>query len=95
MIRSPLVILLDEPTSGLDPLIRDRVRICLRDHAQRSLIMVTSHSFHEIEGLADQACILVEGKIAMPITPLAQIESLESVYKDSLARAYENQPPTP
>ena len=95
LIHSPRFLFLDEPTSGLDPLIRDKVRHCLLRAASEALVMVSSHSFHEMQGLASQVCILVDGRIAAPLVAMATVPCLETLYRESLFRAMTTAPTSP
>jgi len=64
LIGAPSALVLDEPTTGLD---RDGVRwlwSLLRDEARRGCaILVSSHALHELEAVADEVAILVEGRL--------------------------------
>ena len=62
LLASPQVLLLDEPTSSLDPAQRERV---LADRARRRRarrrVLVATHHWDELSGLADRTLELVEG----------------------------------
>lgn len=61
---SPAVLMLDEPTAGLDPLassiLKDKIRSART--AQRTVI-VTSHVMSELEELADDVALVVDGEL--------------------------------
>lgn len=60
----PAVVILDEPTAGLDPIasgiLKDRIRT---ERARGKTIILTSHVLSEIEQLADDVTVLVDGAV--------------------------------
>lgn len=60
----PALVILDEPTVGLDPVaagvLKDKVR---RSTAEGMTVVLTSHILSEVEELADDVVVLVEGTI--------------------------------
>jgi ABC-2 type transport system ATP-binding protein len=65
LLASPQVLLLDEPTSSLDPEQRERVWRIARDVAERGgAVLVATHHWEELAGLADRTLELVEGRLA-------------------------------
>lgn len=63
-MASPQVLLLDEPTSGLDPLGQNRfVQLVLEEKRRGATILLSSHSFEEVERTCDRAAILRGGRI--------------------------------
>lgn len=64
LMHDPEVLLLDEPTSGLDPLMQHRfVSLIKEEKAAGKTILMSSHSFEEIERTCDRAGIIREGKL--------------------------------
>jgi Cu-processing system ATP-binding protein len=61
----PPVVILDEPTAGLDPvacgILKDRVRA---ERARGKTIVLTSHVLSEVEQLADDVAVLVDGAVS-------------------------------
>lgn len=60
------VVLLDEPTSGLDPLARDELYDLLREVRSRRpdlCLLLSSHLFDDVHGVADETVILGDGQI--------------------------------
>ena len=71
MFETPLLIL-DEPTLGLDPQVTFYLKKLIREKkAEGKTILFTSHVMAEVEELADQMALLVEGKIYTVISPEA------------------------
>jgi ABC-2 type transport system ATP-binding protein len=65
LLSSPNVLLLDEPTSSLDPAQRERVWRIARDVAAGGgAVLVATHHWEELAGLADRTLELVEGRLA-------------------------------
>lgn len=63
-MHDPKVLLLDEPTSGLDPLMQKEFAKLIRDEkAKGKTILMSSHSFEEIERTCDRAGIIRQGNL--------------------------------
>jgi Cu-processing system ATP-binding protein len=62
---APQLLILDEPTAGLDPLsssvLKDKI---LAERGAGKTVMVTSHIMNELEELADDVAIMLEGSMA-------------------------------
>ena len=66
LIHAPQVLLLDEPTRSLDPLAAGEFRRFLREDVvsrQGTTLLIASHSFAEVEELADRVALLDTGKL--------------------------------
>jgi ABC-2 type transport system ATP-binding protein len=64
MMHDPAVLLLDEPSSGLDPLMQSRfVSLIQEEKAAGITILMSSHSFDEIERTCDRAGIIRNGRL--------------------------------
>ena len=58
------VIILDEPTTGLDPLMRATfLDIIRREHEKGKTILMSSHSFEELESTCDKVALISDGRI--------------------------------
>jgi Cu-processing system ATP-binding protein len=61
---APSVLMLDEPTAGLDPVassaLKDKI---LKVRAEHRTVIVTSHVMSELEELADDVALLVDGSL--------------------------------
>jgi ABC-2 type transport system ATP-binding protein len=64
IINKPDLLLLDEPLNSLDPAIRVMVKNRLRQLRDGGkLVLISSHSLHEIEDLCDSVIIIRNGRI--------------------------------
>ncbi len=59
----PELLVLDEPLSGLDPLMRDEFLAGMLGQAEETTILISSHEWHEIEGLATHVAYIAAGKL--------------------------------
>jgi ABC-2 type transport system ATP-binding protein len=63
-MHDPQVLLLDEPTSGLDPLMQKIfTELILEEQSRGKTILMSSHSFEEIERTCDRAGIIRQGEL--------------------------------
>ena len=67
LAHSPDLLILDEPTSGLDPIIReDFLESVLQSHSCKGrTILFSSHHVDDVERVADEVGILVDGRFAV------------------------------
>lgn len=58
------IIILDEPTTGLDPLMRATfLEIIEEEHRRGKTILMSSHSFDELEKTCDRVALINDGRI--------------------------------
>lgn len=63
-MHDPKVLILDEPTSGLDPLMQKTfAELILEEKAKGKTILMSSHSFEEIERTCDRVGIIRRGNL--------------------------------
>jgi len=63
-MHDPEVLILDEPTSGLDPLMQTKfIELILNEKKLGKTILMSSHSFEEIERTCDRALIIKQGEL--------------------------------
>lgn len=63
-MHDPQVLVLDEPTSGLDPLMQKIFAdLVIEEKAKGKTILMSSHSFEEIEKTCDRVGIIREGDL--------------------------------
>ncbi len=59
------IIILDEPTTGLDPLMRATfLDIIKEEHEKGKTILMSSHSFEELESTCNKVALISDGRIA-------------------------------
>lgn len=69
----PALLVLDEPTAGLDPVASGILKDRLLDERRRGhTVVLTSHLLGEIEDLADDIVLLLEGRVRF-LGPLRQL----------------------
>jgi ABC-2 type transport system ATP-binding protein len=63
-MHDPKVLILDEPTSGLDPLMQRRfAELIIEEKAKGKTVLMSSHSFEEIERTCDRVGIIRQGDL--------------------------------
>ncbi|MFZ3589533.1 ABC transporter ATP-binding protein [Bacillus sp. DJP31] len=63
-MHNPQVLILDEPTSGLDPLMQKVfIDLILAEREKGKTILMSSHSFQEIERTCDRVGVIKDGRI--------------------------------
>lgn len=63
-MHSPQTLILDEPTSGLDPLMQSKFVSLIQDEKkQGKTIIMSSHSFEEVERTCDRVGIIKQGRL--------------------------------
>lgn len=63
-MHDPRVLILDEPTSGLDPLMQKTFAdLILTEKSKGKTILMSSHSFEEIERTCDRVGIIRQGEL--------------------------------
>ncbi len=63
-MHDPKILILDEPTSGLDPLMqRQFIELIEEEKRKGKTILMSSHSFAEIDRTCDRVGIIKDGKI--------------------------------
>lgn len=65
VIHNPQVIILDEPGVGLDPAQSNQMRELIRQLAQNSSVIFSSHILSDIETTCSRVAILHQGKIVL------------------------------
>ena len=91
IIHQPRLLILDEPTVGLDPTQIVEIRELIRNLAQQSTILFSTHILPEVEMLCDRAIILMNGEIRADarLTELAGAADAVLVLETAAARLEE------
>lgn len=63
ILANPEIVLLDEPTAGLDPANARQIRHLMRELAETSLVIVSSHNLLELQDLIDSVGVIVGGEL--------------------------------
>jgi ABC-2 type transport system ATP-binding protein len=64
IVHDPAVLVLDEPTNGLDPVQIQAIRELIRELANHTTILLSTHILQEVEAVCDRVVVLIEGKVA-------------------------------
>ncbi|MUN36804.1 ABC transporter ATP-binding protein [Actinomadura litoris] len=76
LLHDPPVVFLDEPTIGMDVVVKEQVRLLLRDQVERrgQTVLLTTHDMTEVERLAERVVLINHGHIVLDGT-LAEIRT--------------------
>lgn len=84
-LGSSRVVLMDEPTSDMDPLTRSMVyRTIDQLLLQQRAVVLTCHSFSEIQDISQRVGILQQGRLSANTTPAELSAQYEGFYSVSL-----------
>lgn len=77
-MHDPEVLILDEPTSGLDPLMQNIfVELINEEKEKGKTILMSSHSFAEVNRTSDRVGIIKDGKIVA----IEKVQRLQSIQR--------------
>ncbi len=80
-MQEPDILILDEPTSGLDPLMQNEfIKLISEEKEKGKTVLMSSHSFEEIEKTCDRAAIIKQGEIAAVENISTLKESKQKIY---------------
>ena len=89
-MHDPGVLILDEPTSGLDPLMQNRfIRLIQHEKKKGTTILMSSHSFEEVERTCDRVGIIRAGELAALDSVASLKAERHKIYQVSFATAKE------
>ncbi|MEE9411817.1 MAG: ABC transporter ATP-binding protein [Methylococcales bacterium] len=65
ILAEPEILILDEPTNGLDPSQIENMRELVRELAQTSTVIISTHVLQEVSAVCDRVLILKQGELAL------------------------------
>jgi ABC-2 type transport system ATP-binding protein len=65
ILHEPDIVILDEPTNGLDPTQILHMRELIRELAETSTVIVSTHILQEVQAVCDRVLILRAGKLVV------------------------------
>jgi len=71
LVNQPDILLLDEPTAGIDPEQVVEIRALIKELAQRSTVVFSSHILSEVSQLCRRVIIINRGELLAVDTPQA------------------------
>lgn len=65
LLHNPKVLFLDEPTIGLDVLVKEKIRVAIKEMNRKynTTVILTTHDMADIENLCSRIIIIDEGSI--------------------------------
>lgn len=80
LLHNPEVLYLDEPTIGLDLVVKDNIRVAIREMNRRyqTTVVLTTHDLGDIEELCNRILIIDKGKIIYDGT-IAKIKEIYGI----------------
>jgi ABC-2 type transport system ATP-binding protein len=63
ILHRPKILILDEPTVGLDPTQIVQIRNLLKELAQYSTVLFSTHILPEVEALCDRVLVIMNGEL--------------------------------
>jgi ABC-2 type transport system ATP-binding protein len=64
--RQPELLILDEPSEGLDPIgVEQLLEVLVAQCSKGTAIFFSSHQIEEVERIADQVCIVEQGRLLL------------------------------
>jgi len=67
--RQPSLLILDEPSEGLDPIGVEQLLECLvAQSSEGTSVFFSSHQIEEVERIADQVCIVDQGRLLLDLS---------------------------
>ena len=79
LLNHPGILLLDEPLSGLDPEQVVSVRKIIKNAAEESIVLISSHNLKELEQISSRIFIMNKGRIEAQ-TEISDDFNLEEFY---------------
>lgn len=81
LLNDPEILVLDEPTAGVDPQERIRIRNYISMISEGRIVILATHIVSDVEAVANEICLIGNGKIIKNGTPGQLIQDVsEKVY---------------
>lgn len=77
ILHQPDILILDEPTNGLDPTQIQHMRTLIRELAETSTVIISTHILQEVQAICDRVIIIKDGAMALD----AQVDGLQQSSK--------------
>lgn len=74
ILHEPRCLILDEPTNGLDPEQTQHMRTLIRELADTTTVILSTHIMQEVDAICDRALILRAGKLVLD-EPLSELRA--------------------
>jgi gliding motility-associated transport system ATP-binding protein len=74
ILHEPAIVILDEPTNGLDPTQILHMRELIRELAQESTVIVSTHILQEVQAVCERVLILRAGRLVLD----SRLDALQS-----------------
>ncbi|HFD11287.1 MAG TPA: ABC transporter ATP-binding protein [Crenotrichaceae bacterium] len=68
ILSEPSILILDEPTNGLDPSQVENMRSLIKQLAQTTTVIISTHVLQEVSAVCDRVLILKQGELALDST---------------------------
>lgn len=87
IVHKPALVVLDEPTNGLDPNQILDIRELIKNIAQKSTVILSTHILREVHAICDHIIMIEQGKLVFSgsieqfdayVTPVALLVSLQN-----------------
>lgn len=65
LLHRPPILILDEPTNGLDPSQVQHMRTLIRDLAQESTVVLSTHILQEVDAVCSRVLIVSNGRLVL------------------------------
>lgn len=63
IVHEPKVLVLDEPTNGLDPAQIVQIRALIKELAEHSTVLLSTHILQEVEAMCDRVLVMIDGRL--------------------------------
>ena len=77
ILHQPDILILDEPTNGLDPTQIQHMRTLIRELAETSTVIISTHILQEVQAICDRVIIIKDGAVALD----ARVDGLQQSSK--------------